>query len=108
MKRSIDSVFNHLSQACFNLESHVHHMAAVGAAAANEAEQKRILETIGRLRKMLDLAEPCTIVIRCPTGETAFKPMEGVEILPFDTRIEGTVVMSDELTEQRKTAPKSN
>ena len=27
MKRQIDSMYNHLSQACFNLESHVQHMA---------------------------------------------------------------------------------
>lgn len=99
LKRQIDSVYNHLSQACFNLESHVQHMAS---CAANLEEQRGILETIERLRRMLDLEEPCTIVIRCPTGETAFKPMDGIEVLPFDAPIEGTVLMTDDRQELEK------
>ena len=52
---------------------------------------------------MLDLEEPCTIVIRCPTGETAFKPMDGMQkFLPFDAPIEGTVLMTDDRQELEK------
>ena len=99
MKRQIDSMYNHLSQACFNLESHVQHMAT---CAVNPEEQQGILGTIQRLRQMLDLEEPCTIVIRCPTGETAFKPMDGIEVLPLDASVEGTVLMTDDRRELKK------
>jgi mediator of RNA polymerase II transcription subunit 31 len=99
IKRQIDSVYNHLSQACFNLESHVQHMAS---CAANPEEQQGIIGTIERLRRMLDLDEPCTMVIRCPTGETAFKPMDGIEVLPFDAPIQGTVLMTDDRQELEK------
>jgi hypothetical protein len=99
IKRSIDSVYNHLSQACFNLESHVQHMAS---CAASPEEQRGIIETIERLRRMLDLDEPCTLVIRCPSGETAFKPMDGIEVLPFDAKIDGTVHMTDDREDLEK------
>ena len=92
MKRQIDSVYNHLSQACFNGVARTTH----GDLPVNPEEQQGILGTIQRLRQMLDLEEPCTIVIRCPTGETAFKPMDGIEVLPLDASVEGTVLMTDD------------
>ena len=77
-------------------------MQHMASCAANLEEQRGILETIERLRRMLDLEEPCTIVIRCPTGETAFKQMDGIEVLPFDAPIEGTVLMTDDRQELEK------
>jgi len=74
----------------------------MASCAASPEEQRGIIETIERLRRMLDLDEPCTLVIRCPSGETAFKPMDGIEVLPFDAKIDGTVHMTDDREDLEK------
>jgi mediator of RNA polymerase II transcription subunit 31 len=78
-KRVVDSVYNHVATAVFNLESHVAQMATSG----NEEERKGIMETVEKLRALLDLNGEFTIVVTDREGTCAFKPSEGVEIEPL-------------------------
>jgi len=76
-KRRVDSVYNTVATAVFNLESHVAQMASSG----NEEEKQGIIDTCDALKAMLDLDKEYTLVVRDWDGASAFKPSEGVEIV---------------------------
>lgn len=78
-KRHVDSVYNHVTAAIFNLEQHVQSMGDAGG----ENEKEAIYETTGQLRKVLDMDLPCTFIVHDPTGLSAFKPADGIEIHPY-------------------------
>jgi len=77
IKRNVDSVYNHVAGAIFNLETHVSHMAS---SAETEAERRGIEDTCAALREMLDLNREWTLVVRDVDGTCAFKPENGIEI----------------------------
>jgi len=95
-KRRIDTVYNHITNAVWNLSAHVRSStdaaraaaaAAAEAAEASETEQDAsatqaasILETVDALEALLDVEEPFEIVVVDPTGASRFKPSDGVEV----------------------------
>jgi mediator of RNA polymerase II transcription subunit 31 len=79
-KRCVDSVYNHVASAVFNLETHVSHMAS---SAENEEEKKGIVDTCDKLRQLLDLDGSFTLVVIDKEGTCAFKPSEGVVVEPL-------------------------
>lgn len=93
-KRRIDSVYNHITNAVFQLSSHVRGQAEAAAAAAAAlesgggsgddaaaAQAASILETVDSLEALLDVDEPFDIVVDDPTGASLFKPDDGVEVV---------------------------
>ena len=81
-KRVVDSVYNHVAAAVFNLETHVSHMAS---SATNREEREGIEKTCESLRKMLDLEREFTLTVYDVEGASAFKPDDGVEVEPMPT-----------------------
>ena len=81
-KRGVDSVYNHVAAAVFNLETHVSHMAST---ATSRAEREGIEKTCESLRKMLDLEREFTLTVYDYEGASAFKPDDGVEVEPMPT-----------------------
>ena len=76
-KRRIDSVYNHISTAVWNLGAHVR--SQVGREDATD-EAASILATVDALEALLDVDEPFDLVVDDPTGASSFKPMDGVEV----------------------------
>ena len=81
-KRVVDSVYNHVAAAVFNLETHVSHMAST---ATSRAEREGIEKTCESLRKMLDLEREFTLTVYDYEGASAFKPDDGVDVEPMPT-----------------------
>ena len=81
-KRVVDSVYNHVAAAVFNLETHVSHMAS---SATSRAEREGIEKTCESLRKMLDLEREFTLTVYDYEGASAFKPDDGVDVEPMPT-----------------------
>ena len=79
-KRCVDSVYNHVAAAVFNLETHVSHMAT---SATNAEEREGIEKTCETLRKMLDLEREFTLTVYDYEGTSAFKPDDGVVVEPL-------------------------
>ena len=77
-KRRIDSVYNHISSAVWNLGAHLR--AQVGAAEETTEQSASILATVDALEALLDVEEPFEIVVDDPTGASSFKPSDGVEV----------------------------
>ena len=80
-KRQIDSVYNHIAAAAFNLASHVRHNAGQLGAAA-----ERIAETVDQLNQLLDVEEPFELVVEDPTSMSLFKPDDGVVVVTAEDR----------------------
>jgi len=76
-KRRIDTVYNHITNAVWNLSSHLR--GRQGNVASDTVSS--ITETIDKLNAMLDIEEPFTIIVDDPTGVSMFKPSDGVEIV---------------------------
>ena len=76
-KRRIDTVYNHITQAVWNLSSHLR--GQQGAEASENAAA--IAETVDALNAMLDVDEPFTLIVDDPTGASQFKPTDGVEVV---------------------------
>ena len=74
-KRCIDSLYNHISQAAWNLASHVR-----GRTDVSSDYVARVGETIDALNKLLDVDEPFTIIVDDHTGVSCFKPDDGVHV----------------------------
>lgn len=72
--RQIDAVFNHITNACFQLGQYCR-MNRETVAAATRAG---IVESIDGLTQLLDMPHPWDIVIRDPSGLSMFKPDDGV------------------------------
>ena len=79
-KRRIDTVYNHINNAIWNLSSHVRGATAATEGVEMSADAAAILETVEALEALLDVSEPFVIVVDDPTGASRFKPDDGVEI----------------------------
>ena len=79
-KRRIDTVYNHITNAVWNLSAHVRSSQGTSEEDVSEAAAG-ILETIDALEQLLDLNEPWDLVVDDPTGQSQFKPSEGVEMV---------------------------
>lgn len=77
-KRRIDSVYNHISQAVWNLGAHLR--SQVGHGGTPVGDSANILATVDALEALLDVEEPFDIVIDDPTGGSSIKPMDGVVV----------------------------
>lgn len=76
-KRRIDTIYNHITNAVWNLSSHLR-----GREAAVPSDTvASISETVEKLNAMLDLDEPFTLVVDDPTGASQFKPDDEVEVV---------------------------
>ena len=87
-KRRIDSVYNHISTAVWNLGAHLRAQVGVGDAATAGAatddatsDAANILATVDALEALLDVEEPFDVVVDDPTGVSSFKPNDGVDVL---------------------------
>ena len=78
-KRRIDTVYNHITNAVWNLSSHLRAQSQGGGEVTGDAAA--ILETVDALEALLDVDEPFDIVVDDATGTSLFKPAEGVEIV---------------------------
>lgn len=79
-KRRIDTLYNHIAAAVWNLSAHVR-----GQQGGMPAEQAAtIAELIDNLNGMLDVDEPFDVVVVDATGSSQFKPPDGVEELPLE------------------------
>ena len=76
-KRRIDTVYNHITAAVWNLSSHLRGQKSEVASESAAA----ITETVDALNAMLDVEEPFTLVVDDPTGASQFKPADGVEVV---------------------------
>lgn len=72
-KRHVDTVYNHLAAAIWNLGSHVR---SEDLQAAPESERYKIMETAAALNIMLDVDAPFTWIVHDPEGMSTFKPNE--------------------------------
>jgi C4-type Zn-finger protein len=75
-KRRIDTVYNHITNAIWNLSAHLR-----GGIGGDGSGADSILETVDQLEALLDVAEPFDIVIDDPTGASMFKPTDGIEVI---------------------------
>mmetsp|Transcript_25719 Transcript_25719/g.43102 ORF Transcript_25719/g.43102 Transcript_25719/m.43102 type:complete len:225 (+) Transcript_25719:198-872(+) len=74
-KRHIDSVYNHVAAAIFNLSQY----ASSSGDGMPNSDRDKIAETVEQLGKLLDMEQPWTWVISDPDGLSEFKPSIGVE-----------------------------
>jgi len=73
--RTVDSIYNHIAQAVFNLGNYV--------KESGDLESERnglILDTVYALNAILDVGAPWTWVVEDPSGVAEIYPMEGVEV----------------------------
>ena len=69
----MDSIYNHIGGAIFNLERHVEMLGEDNEQAARE--RQGIKDMCDELRKVLDMeGGPYTLVVTDPGGLSAFKP----------------------------------
>ena len=78
-KRRIDSVYNHITSAVWNLSSHLRGSANAGGEAASGADA--ITDLCEKLNEMLDVEEPFEIVVDDPIGASIFKPDDGIDVV---------------------------
>lgn len=81
-KRRVDSVYNHICAAIFNLERHVEMIGHDSDQA--QRERQGIMDACDTLRKVLDMDTPATLVVVDPGGLSAFKPGEGVKVTELE------------------------
>lgn len=74
-KRKIDSVYNHISSAVYNLSMHV---STLGSQLSGDTKAK-IAETIDELNKLLDVDKPWTFILHDRTGISEIRPEDEVE-----------------------------
>ena len=78
-KRRIDTVYNHINNAIWNLSTHIRAQQS-NPGAELSADATAILETVEALEGLLDVTEPYEIVVDDPTGASRFKPDDGVDV----------------------------
>ena len=82
-KRRVDSIYNHIGGAIFNLERHVEMLGEDGEQASRE--RQGIMDVCDELRKVLDMeGGPYTLVVTDPGGLSAFKPPTGVKVTALE------------------------
>lgn len=74
-KSRIDTIYNHVGSAIFNLGSHVRMNPGMETDTAN-----KIIDTVIALNILLDVEKPWTFVVKDPTGFSDIKPLDGIEI----------------------------
>eukprot|EP00310_Coccolithus_braarudii_P005941 CAMPEP_0183382406 /NCGR_PEP_ID=MMETSP0164_2-20130417/126929_1 /TAXON_ID=221442 /ORGANISM="Coccolithus pelagicus ssp braarudi, Strain PLY182g" /LENGTH=242 /DNA_ID=CAMNT_0025560027 /DNA_START=35 /DNA_END=763 /DNA_ORIENTATION=- len=72
-KRQIDTVYNHITNAVWNLSAHVR-----GRTDLSEEYINAVSDTIGQLNELLDVEKPFEFCVHDPTGFSVFKPSDGV------------------------------
>ncbi|KAJ3132795.1 hypothetical protein HDU90_006683 [Geranomyces variabilis] len=75
--RHIDSFYNHIANAAYNISRHA---AATAAAAPDSADATAMAETVAHLHSLLDLDQPFTIIIHDPSGTSDFANISDVEV----------------------------
>ena len=78
-KRRIDTVYNHITNAVWNLSAHVRSQS--GGTEEMSETAASVLETVDALEQLLDINEPWDLVVDDPTGASQFKPSEGIEVV---------------------------
>eukprot|EP01065_Artemidia_motanka_P024493 TRINITY_DN2926_c0_g1_i1.p1 TRINITY_DN2926_c0_g1~~TRINITY_DN2926_c0_g1_i1.p1 ORF type:complete len:424 (+),score=178.33 TRINITY_DN2926_c0_g1_i1:72-1274(+) len=78
-QRRIDSVYNHIASAIYNLGKHVQDSLRVPGSMTPEVEG-RFLDTIHLLNKALDVEHPFTWLVEDPTSASLWQPLDDVEI----------------------------
>jgi hypothetical protein len=89
-KRRVDTIYNMIASAVFNLGDHVRKNSRAGGIS--DIEVTRITETIDQLNKLLDVEESFTFVICDPQGVSELKPSEGAHVGPLSEFCEPTPV----------------
>ena len=74
--RNIDAIYNHISQAMFNLTQHVRQ----GRDTISSDHKEKILATCCSLHSMLDLEEPWTFILHDSEGTSEIHPEDGVYV----------------------------
>lgn len=77
-KRRIDTIYNHIATAIFQLGQHV--QECIRKKAISSEVEGRFLDTIHLLNKALDVEAPFTWLIEDPTSSSLWQPPDGVEI----------------------------
>lgn len=80
-RRCVDTVYNLIASAVFNLGDHVQKNRRMGGAISEE-ELLLICEKIDQLNTLLDMEQPFTVRVQDKQGLSEFKPSNGVVILP--------------------------
>ena len=73
--RHIDTIYNHIGSAIFNLGQH----ARSNRENMDEATREKIVDTVIALNLLLDVDNPWHFVVEDPSGLSAFKPEDEVE-----------------------------
>lgn len=76
-KRHIDSIYNHIGLAIFEL-------GQFAKTHEDKGVQDKIYDTCISLNEYLDVAAPFHWVIHDPSGLSEVHPMDGVEVLPYE------------------------
>ncbi|KAI8463868.1 MAG: hypothetical protein J3K34DRAFT_134373 [Monoraphidium minutum] len=71
----IDSIYNHIASAIFNLGNYVRQ----AGGSLTEDQKSKIMDTVIALNVFLDVPEPFTWILHDPSGSSEFKPMDGVD-----------------------------
>ena len=66
-KRTIDTIYNHITTAIWNLSQHMRQ------PGVPEEHKANILTTVDELNKCLDVEEPFTLIVDDPTGGSTFR-----------------------------------
>uniref|UniRef100_A0A6B2LHF4 Zinc finger ZPR1-type domain-containing protein n=1 Tax=Arcella intermedia TaxID=1963864 RepID=A0A6B2LHF4_9EUKA len=77
--RVIDTIWNHISKAIFNLSVHI----SIESPEMNNERRESIQETIDALSGCLDVDTPFTWVVLDPTGKCEIHPDTNVHTLPL-------------------------
>jgi hypothetical protein len=75
-KRHIDSIYNHIAAAVYNLGNYV----SQGGTGLSEDHKHKIMDTVIALNIFLDVPKPFTWILHDPSGMSEFKPMDGVDV----------------------------
>jgi ZPR1 zinc-finger domain len=76
-KRHIDSIYNHIGSAIYNLGNHV--KGAAGMLSDDHAN--KIMDTVIVLNQFLDVPKPFTWIVHDPAGLSDMKPLEGITVV---------------------------
>merc|ERR1740121_1659495 len=79
--RRVDTIYNIIASAVFNLGDHVRKNTRYGSIG--EDEVTKITSTIDSLNILLDVEQPFTFVISDPQGVSELKPSTGAHIRPL-------------------------
>lgn len=71
-KRAVDTLYNHIGQALFQLEFYASH--------CDEEKKAAINATLEELRKCLDVESPWTWVVEDPSGMSELDTQENVQV----------------------------